>query len=249
LLTIDADVRPAPLLVRSLLRHAERTGVRALSVATRQRINGVGLGVLHPAMLTTLVYRFGIPGHATTDLSKVQANGQCFLVHRDLLAETGGFAALLGSLTEDVTLARRIACSGEPVGFYEAGHLVSVEMYASLGDAWANWPRSLPMRDGMTRWSSLAGLAEVLLVQAVPLPGTLIAAAHLGRRHPLTLLNLGLVCARLGVLAGVARAYERRSWSYWLSPLADVPVALRLWQSALRSRHTWRGRSIIRKES
>src|SRR6478609_5719089 len=50
LLTIDADVRPAPLLVRSLLRHAERTGVRALSVATRQRINGVGSGVLHPAM-------------------------------------------------------------------------------------------------------------------------------------------------------------------------------------------------------
>jgi Glycosyl transferase family 2 len=66
ILTVDADVRPAPLLVRSLLAHARRTGLAAFSVATRQEVSGVGEALLHPALLTTLVYRFGLPGGATS---------------------------------------------------------------------------------------------------------------------------------------------------------------------------------------
>ena len=48
------------------------------------------------------------------------------------------------------------------------------------------------------------------------------------------------------VLAGTARAYPNPPWTYWLSPLADLPVAIKLLQSAFRRQHTWRGRTIIR---
>jgi dolichol-phosphate mannosyltransferase len=243
ILTIDADVRVDPGLARSLLAHARRTGTKALSVATRQRLSGPAEGVVHPAMLATLVYRFGIPGRSTRRVREVQANGQCMLVRRDVLVGTGGFDSVRDSICEDVTLARAIAASGVPVGFHEAGDLVSVDMYGSALEAWTNWSRSLPMRD---RYSAgIIGLVEVSLAQALP-PWILLAAGWRGTRSdPLVMVNACLVACRFGVLIGMARAYERRPWSYWLSPLLDLPVSVRLWQMAFRRRHTWRGRVLI----
>jgi hypothetical protein len=46
-LTLDADVCPAPLLASSLLAQAQKTGLAALSIATLQEIEGPGQGALH----------------------------------------------------------------------------------------------------------------------------------------------------------------------------------------------------------
>jgi dolichol-phosphate mannosyltransferase len=247
ILTIDADVRPGIGLVAALLRHADQKDVAALSVATRQRLSGPGEALLHPAMLTTLVYRFGIPGTATADPDAVQANGQCFLVRRDILDAVDGFSGVLDSVCEDVTLARSIAAAGHRVGFYEADRdLVSVAMYAGAGDAWRNWLRSLPMRDRFWNDSGWLGLAEVALVQAAPLPLAALLAGRPGSAGLLGRLNLILVVVRLGVLAGTARAYVTRPWSYWLSPVCDVPVALGVLLIAMRRVHSWRGRPVTR---
>lgn len=246
ILTIDADVRPKPGLVAALLAQARRRALAALSVATRQELSGPAEGLVHPALLATLVYRFGIPGHATRTPSAVQANGQCFLVRREALDGSGGFAAVRGSLSEDVTLARRLARAGQAVGFYETAGLVSVAMYAGAREAWGNWARSLPLRDEYWGWTGPVGLAEVALVQALPLPLAALLVLGRWRGAPLA-LNAALVAVRLGVLAGMSRAYVRRPWTYWLSPLLDLPVAVQLIASALRRRHTWRGRVIERR--
>jgi hypothetical protein len=60
-------------------------------------------------------------------------------------------------------------------------------------------------------------------------------------------LNLTFAITRLGVLGGTARAYERQPWTYWLSPLADLPVAVALIANTFRSEHTWRGRTVARR--
>ena len=60
-------------------------------------------------------------------------------------------------------------------------------------------------------------------------------------------VNLALGMTRVGVLRGVARTYERKPWTYWFSPLLDLPVALRLITSALRRRQVWRGRLYVRR--
>jgi dolichol-phosphate mannosyltransferase len=244
-LTIDADVRPAPGLVAALLSHADHERVPALSAATRQRLSGAAEALVHPAMLTTLVYRYGIPGGATTDVNRVQANGQCFLVRRGVLDDAGGFARALDSVCEDVTLARNIAQRGHRVGFYEAGDLAEVEMYAGWRDAWVNWSRSLPMRDRHSGWAGRLGLAEVLMVQAAPLWLAPWWGCLLGARDPATTLNVALSIARLGVLGGTVRAYHNPAATYWLSPLLDLPVALRLIAMWRRRRHRWRGRELI----
>ena len=266
-LTIDADVRPRPGLVSALVARASGDDLTVLSGATRQRLSGLAEGLVHPPLLTSLVYRYGIPGATATEPDDIQANGQCMLIRRAALDGIGGFHDGRHSLCEDVTVARRLAATGHRVGFAETGDLVDVAMYGSAGDAWTNWPRSLTMRDRFSGHAVAVRLAEVALVQGLPVLVTAltvalrrrhrypnrvevaVSGAGLGRNHAVAFvahLNRALAVLRLGILIGMARAYRRPPWTYWLSPLLDGPVALRLIQSALQRTHTWRGRAITR---
>ncbi len=245
ILTIDADVRPRAELTTSLLAFAHETGLSALSVATRQQIETRGEGLVHPSLLTTLVYRFGIPGSVAKQPHDVQANGQCFLIGRDLLCCVGGFAVVKGSICEDVTLAREVVASGHEVGFFEAGDLVNVRMYADGWTTLREWPRSLPMRDRFFGWRGVLGLLEVFAIQALPLP--LLAWFRLiGAPRWTTSFETILTISRLGVLVGTRRAYHRPPWTYWLSPLLDMTASTLLLASTMRRRYVWRGRSLAR---
>jgi dolichol-phosphate mannosyltransferase len=151
------------------------------------------------------------------------------------------------SLCEDVTIARRLAECGESVGFYEARPgLVTVDMYATAKETWDNWPRSLPLRDQYFGWPLAFAFCAALLLQALPLPALIVAVAV---SAPLSVLVPAgvLLALRYGILIGTARAYPARPWTYWLSPICDLPVALRILQSALRRRQSWRGRKYIRQ--
>jgi dolichol-phosphate mannosyltransferase len=245
-LTVDADVRPRASLTLALLEQAKRVGLVALSVATLQVIEGIGEGIVHPSLLTTLVYRFGMPGKVLHRVSEVQANGQCFLFRREALERCGGFQGARNSICEDITIARTLVASGYPIGFYEAGDLVSVKMYADWRDTWKNWTRSLPMHDQFSGMSTFIGLLEVAFIQALPLPLLLLLVTLRVRSIWFILLNCVLGAMRIGVLFGTMRAYQRRPWSYWLSPLCDLPVAVQLARSALQRRHIWRGRVLVR---
>ncbi|MET0585033.1 MAG: glycosyltransferase family 2 protein, partial [Candidatus Binatia bacterium] len=178
---------------------------------------------------------------------KVQANGQCFFARRETLLETEAFRAAQSSLCEDITIARRLAECGEAVGFYEADNLVDVAMYNHWRDTWGNWPRSLPMRDQYFGRREAAGLVGVLIFQALALPAFALGILF-GAPPWFLALSGGLAALRIGVLFGVARAYPKRPWSYWLSPLCDLPVTLRIIQFALRRRHSWRGRTYVRRK-
>jgi dolichol-phosphate mannosyltransferase len=247
--TIDADVRPRAGLFTAMMAHAERRNVELLSVATRQELADAPMAILHPSMLATLVYRFGLPGREATRVTDAQASGQCLLAKRARLIEQGAFGVVRASRCEDVTMARSLVASGVPVGFYEAGDLVTARMYESAGETWRNWPRSLTLRDRFAPFGGWFGLSEVALVQALPLP----LAIGLALAHDTSSLTFGvaaiLTLVRIGVLVGAARAYVQRPWAYWLSPLADVPVTLALIASLLRTRHTWRGRELVLAET
>jgi len=247
ILCVDADVSLSSNLARSLLAHARKTGVTTFSVATAQYLSGKLEALIHPPMLTTLVYRFGSPGKATRCVNRIQANGQCFLSRREILLRAEAFDAARTSLCEDITIARRLAECGEAVGFYEEEPgLVGVRMYKNWRETWANWPRSLAMRDQYFGWRQAGTLGAALLLQALPLP--LLAAAFAFGAPIWIQIMVGILFAvRIGVLFGVARAYPNRPWTYWLSPLCDLPVVARIIQFALKRRHSWRGRTYIRR--
>ena len=203
--------------------------------------------LINPALLTTLIYRFGIPGSVATSRSTVQANGQCMLIRREVLDRLGGFFPYRNVIAEDVGMARDAWDLRYRVGFFEAAGLVEVEMYRSARESWRNWPRSLPLPERQTQTATALQLCEVRLVQALPfwlaiLDGRLFSLGKVARTA-----NRVLLLSRLGVLAGSRRAYGQMPVTYWLSPLADLPAALRLWQSWLQRSHEWRGRIVTRK--
>ena len=234
--TLDADTRPAPELASALVARAAGERLDLLTVGGRFECPTPGSRWLHPAMLTTLVYRFGPPGARPSRPDRTMANGQCMAVPRRRFLQAGGMAPVAGDVVEDIALARRLATDGHRVGFLDASEVLTVRMFESFGDTWTGWGRSLALPGVEPLSRQLGDLAVVGVAQALPL------LRLIGRRADL--LDAVLLAARLGTLVGTRRAYDRTGPAYWLSPLADPLAVAAIGRGiARRGRQTWRGRT------
>ncbi|MEO5678416.1 MAG: glycosyltransferase, partial [Acidimicrobiales bacterium] len=232
--TLDADVVPRPGFIHALVEAAIAGGWDVLTVGPRFVLGGAGEQLLHPAMLATIVYRFGAPT-GTVGGRRGMANGQCLVARRPVLAGRGGFGAAAGHLTDDIALARTLAAGGASVGFLDGGRLVEVDMHDSAAEVWREWGRSLPMADATPPAQQAGDLAVVWLAQALPLPRLLAGRG--------TAVDVALVALRLGLGAATAGSYRRPAPLTWAAPLADVPAAARLTWGAVRPVRRWRGRT------
>ncbi|MEZ4496910.1 MAG: glycosyltransferase [Thermomicrobiales bacterium] len=144
-LIIDADTRPTADLVPALLETAAKERVSMLSVATRQVLADRLDQVVHPALLTTLIYRFGIPGHATSDPKRVQANGQCLLI--GARSSTRSADSTRTGTPSPKTWRWRATSPGSASASVSMNppDLISVEMYSGGRETLRNWSRSLPL--------------------------------------------------------------------------------------------------------
>ncbi|MCP4833511.1 MAG: glycosyltransferase [Phycisphaera sp.] len=235
IVTLDADARPDPRLPTAVVARAEQDGFDLLTVGGRFECPTPATRWLHASMLTTLVYRFGPPGSATTP-NRTMANGQCMTLRRDRFLSAGGMSLVAGEVVEDIALARRLANDGWSVGFLDAADLLTVRMFESLGHAWTGWGRSLALPGVEPTGRQLFDLAVVLVAQALPLPRILLG--------PGDLLDVVLLATRLGTLVGTRTAYDRADAAYWLSPLADLSSVSAIARGITRrGRQTWRGRT------
>jgi dolichol-phosphate mannosyltransferase len=231
--TLDADTRPHPDLPAAAVARAVADGADVMTVAGSFTCPTAMLGVVHPAMLTTLVMRFGPPGSAT-DPSRQLANGQCMVLPRAGFLADGGLAPVAHHMVEDVALARERAQRGRHVTFVDAASLLNVRMYENAGDAWRGWGRSLALPGVESPTRQWLDVATVAAVQGVPLLRVLTR-----RADAVDVLALVL---RLGTLVGTAGAYRPRRWSYWWSPLADPLAVATLVKGVMRPDQPWRGR-------
>ncbi len=250
ILGIDADTQPQPGLVASLLKAAAADNLDLVSLSPQFILKHPGEWWLQPALLVTLIYRFGAGGEVVQTPDRVLANGQCFLIRRSLLVKLGGYTGAKGSFCDDVTLARQAAAQGARVAFLDGANLLRVRMYEGMAETWQEWGRSLDLKDATKPGQTWADCWFLLTVQGLPLP-LVLAGLWL---HPWSLplaidwgLNLFLLLLRLGVLSGIRTSYapsaSKGRWLFWLSPLADPLATLRIWLSASRRPTTWRGRT------
>jgi dolichol-phosphate mannosyltransferase len=234
--TLDADTRPDPLLPTALVARATGDRFDLLTVGGRFDCPTPGSRWLHPAMLTTHVYRFGPPGASASRPDRTMANGQCTAFERGRFLEAGGMRLVRGEVVEDIALARRLASDGWRVGFLDAGELLDVRMFESFGDVWTGWGRSLALPGVEPRNRQLVDLTVVALAQVLPIPRLLLRRGDA--------IDVALAALRLGTLAGTRRAYARADAAYWLSPLADPLAAVAISRGIVRrGRQTWRGRT------
>ncbi len=248
-LGIDADTTPQPGLVAAAVHAADQLGYDAVSFAPRFNEMSVAEQWLQPAMLTTLVYRFGAAGERAPDPDRVMANGQCFLAKRATLLANGGYTSARRSWCDDVTLARHMARNGARVGFLDGARIIGVRAYSGIGQMWREWGRSIDLKDGTTPFTQFLDVCFVLLTQGVPLPALLIVLA-LGDPYPapgsvaaaFVILNAVLVVIRILLTFGLAGSYAERHWTFWLSFTADPLAAIRILLSSLKRPRQWRTR-------
>ena len=254
ILGIDADTQPQLGLVSALVADMERDGYDLVSLAPKFILKSSGEFWLQPALLMTLVYRFGPAGGAVAEPNRSMANGQCFMVKRSWLERVDGYQTAHASFCDDVTLARNLASAGAKVGFWDGSQVLLVRMYEGVRETWKEWGRSLDLKDASSPAQLWADVAFLALVQALPwflLP----CLGWLRYVDPadwslvlqmLWVLNLGLLILRVGMQVAVASSYQfqgaRGGWAFALSPLADVPATVRIILSALRTPTQWRGR-------
>ena len=248
-LGIDADTTPQPGMVAAAVAAAEELGYDAVSFSPRFNEMSVAEQWLQPAMLTTLVYRFGAAGERAPAPDRVMANGQCFLARRDTLLANGGYSSARRSWCDDVTLARHMARNGARVGFLDGARLIGVRAYSGIGQMWREWGRSIDLKDGATPLMQAGDVLFVLLMQFVPLPAVLLALlAHVpdwrtgGLAAGWFWVNAGLVMIRVLLQFGLAGSYAERHWTYWLSFTADPVAAIRILLSSLKRPRQWRTR-------
>ena len=253
ILGIDADTQPRPGLVASLLETALNESYDLISLSPQFILKYPGELWLQPALLMTLVYRFGAAGERETSPERVMANGQCFFCKRSVLAQVGGYSSARNSFCDDVTLARHIASQGNQVGFLDGARVLGVRMYEGAAETWKEWGRSLDLKDAASPAQLWGDWLFLLAVQGLPLPLTLglvqdiLSATVAPVTQTVFGVNLLLVLIRFGLNLAIAPSYDRTqaklSWLFWLSPLADPLAVLRILLSTLQTPKQWRGRS------
>ncbi len=242
-LGVDADTEPNPGMVAGAVAAARMYGLDLVSFAPMFADQSAAERWLQPSLLASLVYRTGAPS-ARPSPDRLLANGQCFLVRRDVLLAHGGYAPARASFADDVFLARHYARAGVPCGFLDGRLLYRVRAYRSAAEMWREWGRSVDLADLGTRGRQAIEVLFLALVQGLPVP--LLAAVVAGlvaAPLPLIQLNAGLLAVRMGLLVALAPSYERRGLPFALSWLTDPAAVLRVALSSVRRPVSWRGRS------
>ncbi len=248
ILGIDADTLPQKGLVASFVQQAENDNFDIVSLSPKFILKTAGEQWLQPALLITLIFRFGATGDRTQFTEdRVMANGQCFLSKRSKLVELNGYELAKSSFCDDVTLARFAAQKGAKVGFLDGAALMQVRMYTSMAETWREWGRSLDLKDASTPSQTFADCLLLTAVQGLPLPILIILSLlPLEASLPVSILfwlNAFLVFIRCLLVFGIRASYTEVGLWFWLSPLADPFAVMRIWISAFTKPKSWRGRA------
>lgn len=243
-LCLDADVVPDPALPDALVHAAAEAHADAISAAPRFRVDTAGESLLHPALLATLVYRFGPPTDAPTSGDRVVANGQCLLLATEPLRAAGGWEAVRSNMTEDVALIRHLIRSDWRIGMRDAAPLLVVDMHDSGREAWREWGRSLALPGVASGREQILDTLTLFLTMVLP-PIALVVTLW-QRAWLLAVPAAILVLVRWSLHLALRPTYDRPRWTFWLSPLVDLLAIIRLAVSAVRPNRRWRGRAYAR---
>lgn len=261
ILGLDADTLPQPGLVASLVQTARQDNLGMLSLSPRFVLKFPGEWWLQPALLMTLIYRFGAAKRVEPEPNRILANGQCLLIRRSLLEQMNGYDSAQASFCDDVTLVRHGATCGARVSFRDGSQVLKVRMYEGAQETWQEWGRSLDLKDATAPAQVWGDLWFLWAVQGLPVWGTLLfgwALILTPEPLPMVAIAFGLNAVLLGIrwlmTLAIAPVYDwpkgqgkevfsgSLSGLFWLSPLADSLSVWRITLSSWQRPKQWRGR-------
>jgi chlorobactene glucosyltransferase len=238
---VDADVVLAPEALSRLLAGCLAARAVAASPLARQVTRAWWEELLLPDLGLAVAERLDLDAVADPASPDAFLSGQCLLVRRDAYEAVGGFAAVAGSLVEDLALAGRLKAAGHRLEVRLAPDLAAVRMYGRFGDLWEGLAKNLAEVWGADA-GSLAPQAARALAGAAPWVALAARPGPLARRVAVAGGLLQLTVRAGGRL--VAGADPRFALAY---PLADL-VLLAVYADSVRRRRsgapfTWKGRT------
>ncbi len=244
----DADVRPAPGVLRALAGALAALAAEAMSALPAHRSPRLAvraLVALQQWAALTFVPLWARRLRARPRFTVV--NGQLLAVRAAAHDAVGGFAGVAASLGEDAALGRRLAARGHAVALVDGARLLECHPYGQVREAWRANVRNLDAVLFHSASLLLAAMAGLALLYVVPV-GVLVAGQGRPRRFrtawtwaplaevALALVPRALVDRRAGYPTGLALLH---------APAVAALVATGV-ESALRVRGRggieWRGR-------
>jgi hypothetical protein len=145
LLFADADTEQAPDLIPRSVNAMRALDADLFSVAGWQELGSFWERLLQPQVFALLFIRYG----GTEGVNRARrpedviANGQCFLVRRDVYDAIGGHEAVRDKVAEDLMLAQATRRAGRRVRFVLGPKQLSTRMYTSLRELVEGWGKNI----------------------------------------------------------------------------------------------------------
>lgn len=240
LLLLDADILLSPGAVPALKETLETTRSGLVSVMAALPMRDFWERLLMPAFVFffKLLYPFGL---ANAPRSRIAAAaGGCVLMHKRVLEDIGGFAAVKDALIDDCALARRVKDKGHRVWIGLTHSAASSRRYPRLADIWNMVARTAFVQLRCSAAMLLLCTLIMTVAFIVPMAGLLAQALA-----PSLFSALAIVL--MSVVYIPTLKYYRIHPALGLTlPLAGVLFLAMTWTSALRywtgERSVWHGR-------
>jgi hypothetical protein len=247
LLFVDADTTHAPGMLRGVIGAATAHGAEALTLLPRMRAESLGERLLVPHLFFFLL---ALQPLALLERPRethfVFANGQFFLVRRDLYRRAGGHAAVRDQLMEDMALGLALQARGRAPPAARWRRLGQLPDVRGLPVGVARL-RPQPPGGQSPRPSYLLSIGAMTILYLAG-PFVVLLALLLGgvRGRPLR-LALGQVATLLAIRAIVGRGLRQPAREIALFPpgafVLSAAVLTTFWRAARGRAIEWRGRS------
>jgi chlorobactene glucosyltransferase len=247
LLFVDADTVHAPEMLRRALGAALAHGAAAATALPRERAESLGERLLVPHLF---FYLLALQPLALLESSSFEqfvfANGQFFLVRRDLYRRIGGHSAVRDQLMEDLAIGVRCKRAGASILLLDGGDWVTCRMYEGFPATWRGFVRSLQAGSRLSApyLLGIGSLTILFFVGPFALLLGLALARVRGRAFTLTLIQ---IAALLIIRGYVGRGLRQRAGEIALFPPGAVVLSgavLATGWRALRGKPIeWRGRA------
>lgn len=244
----DADTWHQPHALRAMVTALEGERADLVSGFPRQELGTWGerftvpfIGLVFFCLVPcVLAYRLKVPALSS-------AIGQVLLFRRRSYEQVGGHAAVRGSITEDLVLARRVKAHGFRWRLMDAAGIVSCRMYRGGSQAHSGLAKSLFAAFDCRLVPYLFAWLWLAVVFLGPLALTCLWAAGL-----LSLSQVAPSLASVGLSVGLLLlAYSRLGLPGWLALLYPVTILAMesvvfrsLWLSS-RGRLAWKERALL----
>jgi cellulose synthase/poly-beta-1,6-N-acetylglucosamine synthase-like glycosyltransferase len=245
LLFVDSDVKLERDALSTVLALAEARGYDAVSMMTRLECHNFWEKLLMPLNAATVSTICTVSLTNNDNRKSIAfANGQFFLIRREVYEAVGGHAAVRDNIVEDVALMRLIKSRGFKCRLFSGQSFASTRMHDTLGKMFQGWAR---IYSGVTRRRPARLLIAIFFVLISGASAYAALVFGLTRSNARWLMTGAAHLALATLILAVVYAWSGNRKRYaLLFPLA-APMLSTIYLNAIRScftgRIAWRGTS------